>query len=1002
MRKIFISIFAAGFLLTAVQGCQQMELVEGRPGLEGGVQVPVSLSCELLDTEKDNPGTRSQHDVSSLRKISNAGYYLFRNGAYVGQQYFDNIDDFIINLPSSTDKYNVYILANAGEIKIPESTSESQIGSAVHLDYKSRSNYFSTIQTYGFPMATALKDFTASTGGDIELRRLVHTLYVKVDTDDLVTTQIDFKSLNIRNAARDVFPFASGGSKARYVMDGDAANLDADEMEAINNGEEVTLFLLENMRGELFPGNTDWKRKTPKYMSSDTEQDYCSYIEMECGANTVSTTYENVIYRAYVGRTAADCNVERHVYSHLNNNFVNNAIVDEDWRIVSEMNPNLSVKSTANCYIVPKGGQYYFTATHKGNSTHEYDRLQDPYEAIILWQSHDGSGYLIKDVSYSNGVISFTAHDKNKGNAAIALRNKSGVILWSWHIWMTDQPSDQIYRNNAGIAMDRNLGATSATPEDPKTIGLLYQWGRKDPFPGTKAFNSEELVSSTVHSGYEWDYTSYERHDNYAIENPLIMIDDQGIPYDWFLVPDYERWAEGKTINDPCPPGYMVPKGGPDGLWAKAIGEEYIRLDKNEKGFNLGASNSLCSLTEDDICWYPLTGSDPPGFYFSTMYCDYWSHTVQTDSYHGVYAFALTNLGVDAGIDEGFKSTCNPVRCVVDTERKDAPAHNLSRDGTANSYIVPAAGDYRFYAKYKGNSTSEKVGTISSVEVLWESAVDAVSVGDLITNAKLDSDNYISFTASGRKGNAVIAAKNSSGTVLWSWHIWLTDRPHDQVYNNNAGTVMDRNLGAISATQSDGQKTWGLLYQWGRKDPFPGKDNRTKSYTTVSTVQSSDYAVQNPYVFIFPSSNVGLWLTAQDDKRWDTNGDGTGSKTINDPCPPGYKVPRGGADGLWGQAFGSNKTKPTWNNGYNFGQNGSYMSLTTEASCWYPTTGWIASSGKYSESFAGDKIGSYWGSTPVYTMNQYRAYVFSSAKNSARVDGTNTLIPGNSVRCVKE
>ena len=46
----------------------------------------------------------------------------------------------------------------------------------------------------------------------------------------------------------------------------------------------------------------------------------------------------------------------------------------------------------------------------------------------------------------------------------------------------------------------------------------------------------------------------------------------------------------------------------------------------------------------------------------------------------------------------------------------------------------------------------------------------------------------------------MIAAKDAEGKILWSWHIWMTDLPMGQVYWRNAGTMMDRNLGALSAT----------------------------------------------------------------------------------------------------------------------------------------------------------------------------------------------------------
>jgi len=40
--------------------------------------------------------------------------------------------------------------------------------------------------------------------------------------------------------------------------------------------------------------------------------------------------------------------------------------------------------------------------------------------------------------------------------------------------------------------MDRNLGAATVTTNTVSTLGLLYQWGRKDPFPGSSSTSDEE------------------------------------------------------------------------------------------------------------------------------------------------------------------------------------------------------------------------------------------------------------------------------------------------------------------------------------------------------------------------------------------------------------------------------------------------------------------------------------------------------------------------------
>ncbi len=325
---------------------------------------------------------------------------------------------------------------------------------------------------------------------------------------------------------------------------------------------------------------------------------------------------------------------------------------------------------------------------------------------------------------------------------------------------------------------------------------------------------------------------------------------------------------------------------------------------------------------------------------------------------------------------------------------------NLSEGGRANSYIIPKAGKYYFDASYKGNSTSETVGDISNAEVLWETYgySKAISPGDLISEVKV-SGKTISFLASDLKGNALIAAKDASGNILWSWHIWMTDRPSDHIYKNGAGTMMDRNLGATSALQEDGVKTYGLLYQWGRKDPFmgPGLANYA-SYATntgvwpekVSGPQTTEWADANPMTFITHSQN---WLTPVDDTRWNTTDE---KKTINDPCPPGYKMPKGTSSGLWKTAFGSTTSKPPFNLGYDFGASDTYMSFTSESTCWYPAVGYMTGSGSITE--VGSN-GRYWSAST--SSGYYASYMMLTSTVANGAAGTPRSY-GQSTRCAKE
>ena len=204
-------------------------------------------------------------------------------------------------------------------------------------------------------------------------------------------------------------------------------------------------------------------------------------------------------------------------------------------------------------------------------------------------------------------------------------------------------------------------------------------------------------------------------------------------------------------------------------------------------------------------------------------------------------------------------------------------------------------------------------------------------------------------------GNAMIAAFDESGTILWSWNIWAVEGYDADKSARNVGrfTVMDRNLGAMagveSARESDPIKaaySIGHYYQWGRKDPLPAAsafsaDQSPKwglpTYTDIPEYQKGDGLIftenradnvycmgggsftlqevveasvkhphksmangtsdnNDPYHWAMPPLGSGeKFRTTPERSHWRTlwgSVDGYNSvKTIFDPCPPGWKVP---------------------------------------------------------------------------------------------------------------
>ena len=289
---------------------------------------------------------------------------------------------------------------------------------------------------------------------------------------------------------------------------------------------------------------------------------------------------------------------------------------------------------------------------------------------------------------------------------------------------------------------------------------------------------------------------------------------------------------------------------------------------------------------------------------------------------------------------------------------------DLSAKGTANSYIVNEAGLYSFKADVVGNGTYGYVQGESfypaspsidpvNVRLLWEDKPGIISGLSL-------SEGRVNFMSTGQEGNVFIAVTDAQDNILWSWHLWITDQPQDQLYQNDKGnfSVMDRNLGAISAERGSTDQDWydsrGLVYQWGRKDPFR------------NNVRPSNYQIQFYLedVVLYPeyfSAGSGAWIKDKDrsDYLWSQT-----QKTIYDPCPAGYRV---AVRDVWygftkDGADADRKTKINASGDFDKGWNFYYDGTNTT---WYPATTTV----------------SYWGD-----MNEYidRGYIWSAGFSNSQ------------------
>ena len=305
---------------------------------------------------------------------------------------------------------------------------------------------------------------------------------------------------------------------------------------------------------------------------------------------------------------------------------------------------DLSVDGTANCYVVGAPGDYSFNAGVRGNGKTPVGDLSGA-TVEELWSTFNSAvaprpGELITDLGISDGAVTFTVPDPmTDGNVVVAVRGGGGEILWSWHLWLlqgySPEASAHKYNHDAGIMMDRNLGALSASVGDPRSVGFLYQWGRKDPFPSAVSFS--ERKATPYSASVPWpDYLKAGSIET-AVRNPMRFMGADIAHQDWYVFDSFDdplaegRWSREKTEFDPCPPGWRVPDGGASGVWAAAFGrgrsfsaENYWQTGRYGYDFR----GMLADVGE--AVWYPTTAYLNAGFGTLSgqgQYAMYWACT---------------------------------------------------------------------------------------------------------------------------------------------------------------------------------------------------------------------------------------------------------------------------------------------------------------------------------------------------------------------------------------
>lgn len=247
----------------------------------------------------------------------------------------------------------------------------------------------------------------------------------------------------------------------------------------------------------------------------------------------------------------------------------------------------------ANCYIISEPRDYSFYAYKGAHTAQALKNIDDKYKCTkgtkVKIKYKDSNLILLSDnnftVTYDDerGVnkISFTVPGTGttwSGNVVFDLiytdENGNEQTEWSWHLWfvpgisigtsaIVELGSHTMPDENHSEMMNRNLGITSVVGSVSTEIGAYYKSGFKEPY-----FNAKNNKAAN-----EGNTDLYKPYGGGSIT---------GYTPTWNV--------DGKSVTDPCPPGYKVPSSS---IWT----DEYSIVN----GYSDGAYLYCIDVSDNQV-----------------------------------------------------------------------------------------------------------------------------------------------------------------------------------------------------------------------------------------------------------------------------------------------------------------------------------------------------------------------------------------------------------------
>lgn len=550
---ILACIFIAAVSISG-SGCRKMaeEVLQTLPGKEdnaeegegdgGGTAVKEAVTVRFRLPAKD-AASWFEENIRTLQLL------VYCNGVLVEEVRPEGHETEIQLFPG--EEYSFYAIANtAAEAKLHEE------------EFRKTRVVSSRPDAAGsFPMA-GCGSFTAGKGGstvDLVLERL-HAM-IAFSMDKSGAPGLEVSSVRIMQQASSISLFEE--NCATDVSDGPAAT--AEQLAAVNSGDEAVFYIPENCQGVLLPDNTDSWAKVPDNIPG--KAGLCTYIEVEGTFNGEDVLNGDVVYRFYLGEdVTSDFNIFRNSENHVSLVPTRDAMTRPSWKIDAG-----KVYADVPFLAVDSNGKIYY---RRGDDVN----ILQPFPSILYKVLNTGRKYI-------------AAGHLRSGASAFVASSTNGLIWNQCIIEGHEYIFDIAYGNGTYVAVCSGSGLAVSSDENNWSMTEEEKVFRKIDF-GNGRFvaicTNGEIGTSA--DGLTWEYrqTGTDLNEVVAGDGEFLVHGDSGIlksedGLDWTLHEETPS-ISGSTLEIRYGNGIYL---AADGKWLYTS-TDGITWEQNEDTFTKG------------------------------------------------------------------------------------------------------------------------------------------------------------------------------------------------------------------------------------------------------------------------------------------------------------------------------------------------------------------------------------------------------------------------------